>query len=380
MTILRNIIADEIKEKEKIPFKRFMEMALYYPELGYYTSKKPKIGTEGDFYTSSDVTSLFGEMLGEQVVEMWFKLEQPDDFYVVEYGAGKGFLARDLLKRLQQKDAKVRESLTYVIIEISPTLRELQRETIEKLGLPQSKIKWVNNLEEVNDGKQFTGCILSNELLDAFPVHVVKQEDALRETYVKLKAEGEFDEMLGAPSTEKIAEFLSKSGVELTPGQKIEVNLNALEWLEQAAIKLSRGYIVTIDYGYLAKELAAPHRFDGTLVCYEKHQMKTNPYQNIGGRDITAHVNFSSLITYGEDFGLTNLGFTNQGRFLLALGILDWLKEQKIGQLSSEQLSKVQSVKNLILPGGMGEVFKVLIQGKGLTDDESELQGLKSPY
>jgi SAM-dependent MidA family methyltransferase len=380
MNPLEAIIKDEIRLKGEIAFKQFMEMALYYPELGYYTSSKPKIGGDGDFYTSPDVDDLFGKLIGRQVVEMWEKLGNPSPFFLVEYGAGKGLLARDILAELKSTSPAIYDSLTYGIVEISPSLRQTQQELLSAAGLAEgesSKVIWVDQIQDLSWGP-ITGCIISNELIDAFPVQLVqRREDSVREAVVRLDENNNFIQEFSAPISKETEEFLQEGEIDLNVDQIIEVNRGGVYWLEEMSKALKKGYLITIDYGYLAKELAVLHRFDGTLLCYEKHQVKDNPYENVGFRDITAHVNFTSLMKYGEKFGLTKLGYITQGKFLLNMGVLNWLEEQSQLEFDLERFRKNQRIKQLIMPGGMGDTFKVLVQGKGLGSAARVLTSLK---
>ncbi|MBS4024647.1 MAG: SAM-dependent methyltransferase [Clostridia bacterium] len=385
MNRLEAIIKDEIRLKGEISFVQFMEMALYYPELGYYTSSKSKIGGDGDFYTSPDVDDLFGRLIGRQVVEMWEKLGNPSSFFLVEYGAGKGLLARDILTELKSTSPALYDSLTYGIVEISPSLRQTQQKLLSAAGLAEGessrvKVKWVDHIHDLSLGP-ITGCIISNELIDAFPVQLVqRREEGVREGVVRLDENNNFIQEFSAPICKETEEFLQEGEIDLNVDQIIEVNRAGIKWLEEMSTALREGYVITIDYGYLAKELAVPHRFDGTLLCYEKHQVKENPYENVGGRDITAHVNFTSLMKYGEKFGLINLGYITQGKFLLNMGVLNWLEEQSQLEFDLERFRKNQRIKQLIMPGGMGDTFKVLVQGKGLGSAAKVLTSLKTGW
>ena len=156
------------------------------------------------------------------------------------------------------------------------------------------------------------GCILSNELLDAFPVHLVEMDEELKEIYVAV-ADGHFTEIKGALSTDSLASYLKEFSIELPAGYRTEINLRIRDWLASSSEILSKGFILTIDYGYPAREYYSEERNRGTLLCYYHHQVNENPYQNIGVQDITAHVNFSSVKKWGEEFGLKTLGFCNQG-------------------------------------------------------------------
>jgi SAM-dependent MidA family methyltransferase len=221
------------------------------------------------------------------------------------------------------------------------------------------------------------GCILSNELVDSFPVHVVTLRDGrLREIYVTFE-DGGFHEELGDPSSGELEGYFQKLGVSLEEGQRAEVNLMALEWLDAVARILTGGFIITIDYGHEAEILYSPLRSSGTLLCYHRHTWEDNPYERIGLQDITSHVDFTALTKKGEEVGLRRTGMTTQSRFLINLGLVE--EAQRIAgedQSSIEGIRNRLAMKTLIVPnGGMGEVFKVLIQHKAV--EAPRLDGLR---
>jgi SAM-dependent MidA family methyltransferase len=233
------------------------------------------------------------------------------------------------------------------------------------------------DFKKFRDGEiRIHGCFLSNELVDAFPVHrVILDQGNLKELYVTQR-EGQFEERWGEPSDPRISDYFQSMDIALREGQKAEVNLRALEWMENVARCLERGFVLTIDYGYLAKELYAPHRREGTLLCYSRHQISDNPYERLGEQDITSHVNFTSLIRKGEEVGLQVAGLVPQYRFLIGLGILEQMETLGSRVSELEGLKLRLSLKHLIEPEmGMGEVFKVLIQHKGM--GHPQLDGLK---
>ena len=357
MNELEKIILREIKAKGPITFARFMEMALYYPELGYYTGPGVKIGAAGDFYTSPDVHPAFGQMLARQFAQMWAQLGEPDRWELVEYGAGTGRLAAQVLNFLREQHPAAARGLRYFIIEISPALIEVQRKELEKLPC---EIVWLKNAGELSG--RVTGCLFANELIDSFPVHRVRQtDDGLKEIYVD-GGNNFFREAEGPLSTPLLQAYFEAEGVVLEPGQTAEVNLAARDWLQEAAACLQKGYLLTIDYGAPAPELYAPFRSAGTLRCFFKHRLSADPFRHVGEQDITASVNFSALMRWGEQFGLTALELLSQAKFLLRLGILDLLPKTPEYSFDPEKLKTTLAIKKLIMPEGMGEVFKVLIQ------------------
>ena len=363
---LRKEIADLINVKEQITFADYMELALYHPGYGYYTSGKEKIGKRGDFYTSSDVHSVFGELIARQLEQMW-RLLGSNRFTVVEIGAGKGWLCHDILKCVKNEYPELFEKIDYKIVEVSQDLIKRQSNTLKGL---EEKVSWESLSEDGFSFNPIEGCFLSNEFIDSLPVHqVVVENDCLKEVYVTIQ-DGEFCEKVDELSSHELSEYFDNSKTDLKEGQRAEVNLKVLDWVKNISCCLSRGFVITIDYGHLADALYSEERHKGTLMCYYEHTTSENPYERIGNQDITSHVNFSSIMEEGIRSGLNTTGFVRQSNFLIALGILNKMND------AQGDISKLLTMKNLFLPGGMGDVFKVLIQHKGI--DNPELIGLRS--
>jgi SAM-dependent MidA family methyltransferase len=232
-----------------------------------------------------------------------------------------------------------------------------------------TRLSWLSPAEFCSGCFTFSGCLYSNELIDALPVHrIVMTADGVKEIYVT-SVDGEFREEADTPSTPEIAAYLERGGVTLHPGQQAEVNLNGPRWLAAGATALKSGFILTIDYGYSAAELYASRRKLGTLLCYYRHQIEENPYLRLGLQDITTHVDFTSLTKCGEEHGLDTVWLGEQYRFLLAAGIIEEIEEiERSDKPDEEKLRLRLTLKKLIMPeGGMGDTFKVLIQSKGVT-------------
>jgi SAM-dependent MidA family methyltransferase len=383
---LKEKIIGKIKSEGPINFETFMEMALYYPGLGYYTKDSTKIGRAGDFYTSPHLHSIFGAMIGRQMEEMWTIIGKPEIFHIVEMGAGMGYLAKDMLEYLQKK-SEVRsqkpaenlfQCLRYTIVELNHAIKEKQQGMLSEF---RDKVNWVSNIDEL---KPVIGCFLSNELLDAFPVRLIEvsnnPNNELKEIYVSIDGDDLVE--IKMPCGAEVKKYFNEFGIELPEGYKTEVNLKIKDWLSEVSNKLSEGFILTIDYGYPAQDYYSEDRNRGTLLCYYQHQINENPYQNIGEQDLTAHVNFSSLKKCGDDLGLKSLGFCSQGTYLVSLGIDEVIMElypvRKKGLSNgvygdSPDVFDVAKIKGLILPQGMGESHKVMIQYKG--EGEPKLKG-----
>ncbi|MEH2025649.1 class I SAM-dependent methyltransferase [Nostoc sp.] len=399
--------------QQRITFAEFMDMVLYHPEYGYYSSDAVKIGFQGgDFFTSPNLCADFGELLAEQFLQMWEILGKPVPFSLVEMGAGQGLLALHILKYYQLHYPDFFTALEYIIVEKSPTLRQEQQQRLQDLP-----VRWCN-LEDIPPNA-IAGCFFSNELVDAFPVHqFILEMGELREIYVTTPQNltlqppsgessssprtlcryanigeglGErsnlaFMEVTGEPSTPQLAEYLDLVGIDLTQSTypddyRSEINLAALDWLSIVADRLQRGYVLTIDYGYPANRYYNPRRSQGTLQCYYHHRFHDNPYINIGRQDITAHVDFTALERWGQKCNLKNVGFIQQGLFLMALGLGD-----RIAALSDQQqplsqlLQRRDALHQLLNPTGLGG-FGVLVQSKGLDKKEisQPLKGLTLP-
>jgi len=357
---LKQKVIERIRSEGPINFEAFMEMALYYPECGYYTKDFTRIGRTGDFYTGPHLHSIFGAMMGRQMIEMWELIGKPDTFHIVEMGAGTGYLAGDMLEYLsgsksndkRQKD--IFEHLRYTIVELNLAVKTEQQELLSGF---MDRVNWISNLNEL---EPFTGCFLSNELLDAFPVRLVEMEGELKEIYVSMRGD-DFVE-IKMPCTRDVEEYFRESGIELPEGFRTEANLKIKGWLKEVSNKLLKGFVLTIDYGYPAEDYYSEDRNRGTLLCYHQHQINENPYQNIGEQDLTAHVNFSSLKKWGDESGLKTIGFCPQGTYLVSLGI-----DEVINEIygDSPDFFEIAKIKGLILPQGMGESHKVMVQYKG---------------
>ncbi|MEW6145117.1 MAG: SAM-dependent methyltransferase [Thermodesulfobacteriota bacterium] len=364
MNDLTEIIKEEIINKGGITFAEFMETALYHPGLGYYTSGGARVGKSGDYYTSPSVDPAFGEVLAGFIARSASLLNAPG-LRVMEFGGGAGTLAGDILDSLERNHPECYARAEYLIIEKrSPTPDALDKE-LEKHG---AKIEFISDISEMGpDG--VSGIILSNELVDALPFHRVRfRGGSLSEIFVTLR-NNEFAEVEGEPSTPEISRYFDGYGISFRDGQEAEVNLNARRWLEAADKALKKGFILTIDYGFLAPELYGPERMKGTYKCMHKHSISENPYENIGGQDITAHVDFSNLIRTGDSLGLKKIKYTTQGQFLIDWGVLDFMSAGMYGGESlsaDETFKRNRAIKNLFLPDSMGNSFKVLLQSKNI--------------
>jgi SAM-dependent MidA family methyltransferase len=357
---LRNIIIERIKKEGPIPFRDFMDMSLYYPGIGYYNSPHDKIGISGDYYTSPYATPLFGEIIAGQMEEMWHALDKPA-FTIVEYGAGSGILCQDILHALKA-NTEMYDRLNYYIIEASPYMRDKEQHTLSE------KVHWTSTIGNI---PSITGCVLSNEVVDNFPVHLVVMQEELMEVFVD--HQNDFTEIL-RPATPTLKDYLKELNINLPPGYRTEINLHALEWIKQVGAALNKGFVMTFDYGNTSSNLYSESKRAGTLACYHQHHLDYSPYNNIGEQDITAHVNFSALQHWGRQEGLEYCGFTYQSYFLRALGLVNRLKKIETSGKNDPTSEKERTFFLHTFLTDMGNKFKVLIQHKGIR--QPRLSGL----
>jgi len=357
---LHQIITDEITQNGPLPFVEFMARCLYHPQHGYYMHPRSRIGKEGDFFTSSSVHALFGGLIARQLVEM-DQLLSGENFTLVEQGAGEGHLMRDVLDALKRIAPDFYARLQVRIVEVSPDNRKRQGEQLA--GHP-GKIGWCS----FDELPAFTGCFLSNELIDAFPVHMVEVHNGeLREVHVTVDGDG-FGEIFLPPSTGELKAHIAWLGHGPCEGNRGEINLVAPRWMREVAARLEKGFALTVDYGYPAEELFAPFRRNGTLMCYHRHNASEDPYIRVGEQDLTAHVDFTALEKAGAEAGLEPLGLFEQYRFLMALGFVEELMRMEAQTRDPVEAQGLRmTLKHLIMPDeGMGTTFKVLVQGKGV--------------
>lgn len=345
---LHAIIAEEIATHGPMPFARFMELALYHPAHGYYSGAKARVGRKGDFFTNVSVGSLYGRLLAVQFTEMWERIGRPSGFSIVEQGAHGGDFAADVLDVLSRSSTAV----TYRIVEPSASLAAQQRARLAKFG---EKVRWYESLDAL---PPFTGVHFSNELPDAFPVHVVKWDGAAWcERCVSAKDERFV--FVDAPlSSRALATACEQIPQPLPPGYTTEVNLAAHEWIASVATKLTRGWVLAVDYGHERSDYYAPQRAEGTLSAYANHRREPDPLARPGEIDLTAHVDFTSLIESAEAAGMKCVGFTDQHHFMVGLGVGHFADGANPGD--------VRAFQTLMHPQMMGMAFKVVCFAKGM--------------
>lgn len=349
-----------IERDGAMTFRDFMDAALYHPRYGYYRTRSGVTGRAGDYVTSPEVHSIFGTLVARQLEELWRAMGSPARFDVVEQGAGRGLLARDIARAAAGNDAFA-SALRYLIVEPTAHLQDEQERTIEDAGIAHRSVMWSTALPD-----EIEGVVLSNELLDAFPVHrVVRRGDELAEVYVTHDGT-RFTDELRPLSDPALRAYFDGLGTMPGDGCYAEVNLAAPLWLEDLAFRLKRGYVLTFDYGYHASSLYAPWRRDGTLLCFSGQSASSDPYQRIGKQDITASVDFTTLRATGDGCGLPEIASTDQSSFLVRLGIGEGVA-QAAGEME-EYFARRGIVLALIDPARLGRIT-VLLQAKGVPLD-----------
>ena len=346
----------------KISFADYMHHCLYTPGLGYYSAGSHKLGDKGDFTTAPEISSLFSRTLAQHLIDVF---QQLDQHTVLEFGAGSGKMAIDILLELEANNALPKH---YYIIEVSADLQERQRKNIAS-SVPHllNKVIWLDAIPH-----NFIGVIVANEVCDAMPVHCLQfNNGSAKERYIEC-INGELQWTNGELSQAELA-YHAKEIISLIgdANYNTEVNLAAESWLASIAENIQQGAMFIIDYGYAKTNYYHPQRSDGTLMCYYQHQGHDNPLILQGLQDITAHVGFTALAQVAFDNGLQVAGFQSQSDFLLAGGITE-LSDASADALT--QLQQATEIKQLTLPSEMGENFKVLSLTKGLDQLLNKIQ------
>ncbi|MEW5942492.1 MAG: SAM-dependent methyltransferase [Pseudomonadota bacterium] len=352
---LRTHILDEIAAAGGwLSFARFMELALYAPGQGYYSAGLRKFGTAGDFVTAPEISPLFGRALARQAAQV-LQLSGGD---LLEAGAGSGRLAADLLPELERLG---RLPAQYLILEVSADLRERQRALLaEKIPYLADRVRWLDELPS-----RFRGLVLGNEVLDAMPVHIVAwREDGIYERGVAA-GDGGF-----SWSERKLTDgelLRAAAGLNLPAGYVSEINLASRAFVATLAGILEQGAILMLDYGFGASEYYHPQRSEGTLMCHYRQHAHGDPFFLPGLQDITAHVDFSAIAVAGIENGLTLMGYTTQAHFLINCGITEILAQTPPSDTGA-YLPLAAQAQKLLSPAEMGELFKAIALGRGITE------------
>jgi len=352
--MMKNKIIQTIRSRQEafISYAEYMAFALYDEKEGYYMVNRDKVGKSGDFLTTPTTFSVFAEIMAKYFLSYVRQSLIPPIFY--EIGGGTGHFAKAFLESV--KNLGQLENIQYYSIEKSIYHKRLIKEKTNSYN--------VIVLDSINDLKELNGFIFSNELFDAFPVHVIEKKDGNLYEVVIAEEDGDLYEQIIPLNNKDIHHYLEKFCITMFEGQRIEVPLEALSLYQCLTQKLHSGYVVTIDYGYTFEELKHPSRKDGSLRGYKNHQMIHHVLKNPGEIDITYHVPFDAFIQVGEEKGLSTIDFLRQDEFLLKIGILDELSNHSEKDPFSLVSKRNRAIRSLIMPGSMSQFFHVLIQSK----------------
>jgi SAM-dependent MidA family methyltransferase len=355
--VLKEII--EATPTKMIPYSTYMSTVLYHPK-GYYMRETDKIGRSGDFYTSSNISSIFAQQFARFFISLVEAKEVPPA--VCEIGGGTGRFAYDVLTEWKKQSPETFSQLTYYLVETSPYHRSVQMKKLQHF----TNVQQCTSIYEI---KAFTGIVFSNELFDAFPVDVIEmRENKLYEAFIVLDESQQLKEELYPLKNKHIRCYLEKHNLHLQNGQRFEIPLAMERYIQEMGEWLQKGICVTVDYGYTYEEWMNPIHREGSLRGYYKHQLIKNPLQHPGDMDLTTHIHWDEFKRTGEEVGLQTILQTKQTHFLLASGILEQLTDHNDRNPFSEKNKKNRAIRSMILQGSISEAFDVVIQKKNLPD------------
>ena len=355
---IEEYLLNKIELNQKILFSEFMNLSLYHPDYGYYTNKSNIFGDQGDFITSPITSSMFGECISNEFINIIRSLKKPS---ILELGGGDGSLAISIFKYLKKKKSLPDK---YIILEISENLINYQKERVKKEFPNDYNIfKWITNLEDI----KINGLVIANEFFDALPTERFRINNSKLET-LYIESNNQSLNYIWDESSDDFANELSRAknnhNIDFSDGYISELNLNNSKWIKAIDKCIESGVLFVIDYGYASKEYFLHDRSDGTLVCIHEHKSNFDPLSNIGNQDISSFVNFSHLKNLSLNTDLTVSGFLPQSSFLINLNILDIHQSKNYGD--DEALIESNKLKNILLPNTMGELFKVLVMQKNI--------------
>ena len=355
---LIQLMRDEIEQHGgRISFERYMSLALTAPGLGYYVSGNQKLGASGDFVTAPEISSLFSRCLARQIAQVLSQLRAEGNASVLEFGAGSGVMAADILLELERLAILPAK---YYILEVSAELKQRQQATLQqKAAHLVHCVHWLESLPQSG----FRGVVLANEVLDAMPVHrFFKEAGQLGEYFVAWDGQ-QFVWEKNNFSNDHIASRVHALSDSLPDHYSSEINLAMDAWITSVAEFMQQGVVLIVDYGFPEHEYYHMQRDQGTLMCHYRHRSHDNPLIYPGLQDITAHVNFTALANAADAAGLHVAGYNSQAFFLIANGLEEML--QSVDVNDPEYLKLSQQVKTLTMPGEMGELFKVMALSRG---------------
>jgi SAM-dependent MidA family methyltransferase len=359
-TEIAQFIREHIRANGPVPFPWFMEQALYHPQFGYYASGRAEIGRQGDYFTNVSVGPLFGRLLATQFFEIWRKLGKTDNFAIVEQGAHHAEFAADVLGSIRASFPDFFSTLHYCIIEPFAVLRDRQAQKLAEFG---DKIEWRDSVESL---EPFVGIHFSNELLDALPVHlIVSTRDGWQEKFVSVEGDRFVfvEQPIVDPALKTQVKKVEAASRRLwgetrqdaaSTWPALEINLAALNWIDNLSTKLTEGFVLTIDYGFPRAEFYAADRTNGTLQIRSQHRSLDSPFAAIGHSDITAHVEWTSIVERAEACGLRLAGFTDQHHFLT--GLISELADF----FEKADAKTKRALQTLLHPEMLGRRFQVL--------------------
>ncbi|KAA0549429.1 SAM-dependent methyltransferase [Bacillus sp. BGMRC 2118] len=363
-------IKQAIKQSEtkSISYSTFMELALYHPEMGYYMKQQTKIGKTGDFYTSSSVSSIFAETLAD----VFIKLMETGAVWptIVEFGAGNGSFAKQVLASWRMKSPETYHKGSYFIVETSPHHKQLIQETVSSF----QKVTILESLKELQTlMPKYQGIIFSNEFFDAFPVDVIEKKNGmLFEVKITEGKTDELEEVLIPLENQHILEFIHDYQIKVIEGFRFEVPIAMCRFIRELGDWLTEGIVFTIDYGYSDEEWLLPFHKEGSLRGYYKHQLIRNPLEHVGEMDLTTHIHLDKLILAGASSNLDHYATYRQDEYLLKAGILNYLEENHDTNPFSEKSKKNRAIRSLIMQGGISSSFHVVIQTKNMNREVIE--------
>lgn len=347
----------ESKSSKKIHYKEFIETALYHPTKGYYQRNVIKIGKNGDFYTSSNVGDVFGRTLGRWFAYCLgnFSIEP----VIVELGGGTGKIAQNILSFMKTHHPTLLEKLKYIIVEKSQHHQNIQKQLLSKWN----QVEFYTNIESLGE---LNGIIFSNELFDAFPVHVIeKRQNIYYEVWI-VKGENGLEEHLEPLSDKGILDYLKTYDIKLKNNQRLEIPLPMMDFYESLVQKLERGILLSVDYGYTNEEWNDPLHREGSLRGYYQHKMIRDVLKHPGEMDITHHIHWDSLMQCGLNYGFQYNLLMEQTEFLISCGILKDLEETFDPNPFSEASKRNRAIRSLLMPGGISSYFRALVQCKNV--------------
>ncbi len=379
---LVEFIADAVRDNGPVTFKWYMEQCLYHPRYGYYSQGGKPIGQKGDFSTNVSVGKLYGYLLARQFTEMWFLMGKPPIFTIMEMGAADAQFADDVLEWIYEQIPEFFKVLTYWIVEPDHETMLKQKQRLRRF--PKNMLRWSRDLTDIDDLSLF-GVFWSNELIDAFPVHMITwREGGWAENYVDY-AHGVLSLVEQDPSSQQLIAYIKERMPATMPTEpyRTEINTAALNWMEEVARILKRGYVMTCDYGFPREQYLMPGRYEGTLCCYYHHQRIDDLFSHAGNCDMTAHVDFTALAEEGLDYGLDLIGYCDQYRLMVGLGQEEFGElEKREGDLSDHERHELNCFRTLMHPDLMGSRFKFLTLAKEVSA-EPGLMGFRyagDPY